>query len=392
MKTNRVMFTFKPGQYDIEKLIESINSYDTIKEAYYILHNKDEEIEEHYHFALYTITQYDLEYWTKNFLSDIVPQNQLEVWDTWKKCKAYLTHKLTSEVDKGKYLYSDSEVITIKGNAYQQEIVENKGKSSELDRIIELIENDELKPYNMSDYIDTKTYVKYKSQIQDAYSFHLNKLAKERKDREMEVYYFYGPAGTGKTTFAKYMAQSMGDSGIYVCDGGKNPFDSYGGESNIIFDDFRDDTMTLQEFLKLCDNHTSSNVRARYYNKNLSYCKRMFITTNISPKEIFKTATAVEDRNQIYRRIQVFHFRYLATDTSRRNVIVEVQEYNAQFGFLTSQTFNLNLDALLLTTKVLTNTNEKLIKAFKDTINSLSPEDKKEIVESVTKEILEKKE
>ena len=392
MRTNRVMLTFKPGQYDIDKLIESINSYDTIKEAYYILHNKDEDIEEHYHFALYTITQYDLEYWQEKFLGGIVPVNQLEVWDTWKKCKAYLTHKLTSEQDKGKYLYSDSEVITIKGNAYQQEIIENKGKLSELDRIIDLIENDELRPYNMSDYIDTKTYVKYKSQINDAYAFHLNKLSKERKDREMKVYYFYGPAGTGKTTFAKYMAQTQMRNGVYICDSGKNPFDSYGGEENIIFDDFRDDTMTLQEFLKLCDNHTSSNVRARYYNKNLSYCKNMFITTNISPTEIFRSATSIEDRNQIYRRIEVFHFRYIANDTTRRNIVVEVQEYNNQFGFITMQTFNLNLDALLVTTKLFESTNNTLVKAFEDALNSLTPEKQKEIAEEVKNNLLGEKE
>lgn len=390
MKTNRVMFTFKPNQYDIEKLIETINAYDTIKEAYYILHDKDDEVEEHYHFAIYTITQFDLEYWTKNLLGDIVPQNQLEVWDTWKKCKAYLTHKLTSEQDKGKYLYSDTEVITIKGNAYKQEIIENKRNTSDLDRIIELIETEQLKPYNMSDYIDTKTYVKYKSQIQDAYSFHLNKLSKERKDKEMEVYYFYGPAGTGKTTYAKYMAQTQGDGGIFICDSGKNPFDSYGGESNIILDDFRDETMTLQEFLKLCDNNTISNVKARYYNKNLMYCKRLFITSNKSPKEIFLQER--EDRNQIYRRLKIFHFRFLSSDPTKRNIVIEYQEYNNQYGLMSMQTFNLNLDALLVTTKIINNTNEKLLKVFQETLNSLTPEDKQEIIDTVIKDIKENKE
>lgn len=390
MKTNRIMISFKPNQYDLTKLIDSINKYDTIKEAYYILHNKDEETEEHYHFALYTITPFELEYWQEKLLSGIIPKNQLEVWDTWKKCKAYLTHKLTSEQDKGKYLYSDSEVITIKGNAYKQEIIENKRNTSELDHILDLIEEEKLRPYNMAKFIDMKTYIKYKNQINDAYAFHLNKLSLERKDREMEVFYFYGPAGTGKTTYAKYMAQTQGGDGTFICDSGKNPFDSYGGESDIILDDFRDETMTLQEFLKLCDNNTISNVKARYYNKNLMYCKRLFITSNKSPKEIFLSER--EDRNQIYRRLKVFRFRFLESDNTKRNIVIDFQEYNSQYGFYTVQSFNFNIDALLLTTKVISNTNEKLLKAFQETINSLSPEDKKELVDSVVKDVFGKKE
>lgn len=375
--TNRLMLTFKPNQYNLDDIIKTIKKYETIKEAYYILHDKD-DTEPHYHFAIYTKTPYDLDYWQEKLLSNIFPLNQLEIWDAWNKCKAYLTHKLTSEMDKGKYLYDDSEVITIKGSSYRQDVIENKSKNGDLDKIIDLIESDKLKPYNISDFIDAKTYVKYKKHIMDAYEFHLNKLTKERKDKNMDVYYFYGAAGTGKTTYAKYMAQTLPDSdGTFICDGGKHPFDSYGGEASIIMDDFRDDTMSLQEFLKLCDNNTNSSVKARYYNKNLMYCKHLFITSNVSPKDIFKYDN--EDRNQIYRRLKIFHFRFNASDTTKRNIVVDYQEFNSQYGLITKQTFNYNLDALLISTKVIENTSEILFQAFADTLNKLSDSDKEKL-------------
>lgn len=102
----------------------------------------------------------------------------------------------------------------------------------------------------------------------------------------MELMYVYGGSGTGKTLYAKQYCDGLGLS-YYVSSGGKNPLDNYGGEDAIILDDLRPSDYKFNEFLKLTDNHTSSMVSCRYYNKSLVWCKLIIITSPLKVEEFY---------------------------------------------------------------------------------------------------------
>ena len=65
-------------------------------------------------------------------------------------------------------------------------------------------------------------------------------------DRQLECVFITGASHTGKTTFAKQIANSKGYSS-YISSGGKHPLDNYEGQECIILDDLRDNTYELSD-------------------------------------------------------------------------------------------------------------------------------------------------
>lgn len=99
------------------------------------------------------------------------------------------------------------------------------------------------------------------------------------QERRLEVMYFTGDSGTGKTTLAKQIAKNRNYS-YYVSSASNDILDSYAGQDCLILDDLRPSCLSLADLLKLLDNHTSSTVKSRYYNKILE-CKLIVVTITI---------------------------------------------------------------------------------------------------------------
>lgn len=209
-------------------------------------------------------------------------------------------------------------------NAYKEKFRENIG-TKELAYIKGILEL----PYDF-DNIPYKTYLKelqakqqpsLVTNLKDCYSNYLESI--QDKSESKQVIYIQGLGGTGKTTYAKIIAeQYFSKDEIYITSGGDNPFDEYYGEKCIIIDDFRDSMMKLNDLLKLLDNNTNSNVGARYHNKNLARCKVIILTSVIKVEDIYINAS--EDRFQIYRRINYMQI----TGDLKINVTLKLYEYN----------------------------------------------------------------
>ena len=105
-------------------------------------------------------------------------------------------------------------------------------------------------------------------------------------ERDMRVIYINGFAGSGKTTLAKFIGQSLGYD-IFISGSGSDPFDGYDNEECIILDDLRADVFTKAELFKLLDNNTNSSVKSRYFNKVITRCRLLIITSIKTPQGLY---------------------------------------------------------------------------------------------------------
>lgn len=187
----------------------------------------------------------------------------------------------------------------------------------------------------IADYANLKIsrkqlYEKLSWELYDMNEKSINKAEKYRsynlQKRNLEVLYITGLSGSGKTTYAKYLA-SLKHFDYFVSGSGEDFLDGYDKEECIILDDFRGGTMKFSELLKMLDNNTNSSVRSRYYNKDISNCKLMIITSIFQPNELYGFMSKNDDEDddkekmkepceQLYRRLK-HHFLKIEDDIIR---------------------------------------------------------------------------
>lgn len=158
-------------------------------------------------------------------------------------------------------------------------------------------------------YLSFKDYSnsKIRTRIKAAQEYRHMKIA----DRNLEVVYFTGNSGSGKTTAAKYFAEKL-NYDYFISGSGDDIFDGYDKEECIILDDFRAGTMRFMETLKMLDNNTNSSVKSRYVNKDLSNCKLIIITSISKPSELYHKLSDTENQEpaeQFYRRLKHHYFQ-----------------------------------------------------------------------------------
>ena len=135
------------------------------------------------------------------------------------------------------------------------------------------------------------------SMIKDGYSdyqilevmpeslLHLEKLDKVRQVvhyerfknvfRHVDVSYFYGHTGTGKT---RSVVERYGYSNVYRVTDYRNPFDGYRGQDVVVFEEFRS-SFPFSDLLSYLDGYPVE-LPCRYANKYACYTK-VYIITNI---------------------------------------------------------------------------------------------------------------
>ena len=148
---------------------------------------------------------------------------------------------------------------------------------------------------------------------------HKQELEFMSKFRELQVYYIYGNAGTGKTSsvYEKY-----GFENIYSVDDYKHPFDEYNGEDVLLLDEYRSN-FEITYFLKLLDRYPLK-LRARYGNKVACYTK-VYIISNVPLNEQYPNLDETT-RQALDRRIQkIIHYYNLGIYTERFNNNVNPQ-------------------------------------------------------------------
>lgn len=160
---------------------------------------------------------------------------------------------------------------------------------------------------------------KYNRRLNDvadaALSIQYEQWRKEHEDRhwKMQVYWFYGRSGTGKTRFAKYLAKEAFKMDYFVTGGQRDAMQDYQGEHLIIWDELRNE-VDYPELLRLLDPYNyDKTISSRYYNKNLMP-DIVIITSPYAPDELYKRLS-ISDRkvdkvDQLVRRVpKIYEFR-----------------------------------------------------------------------------------
>lgn len=117
--------------------------------------------------------------------------------------------------------------------------------------------------------------------------------------------YIQGASGTGKTSYAKSLAEKEYGVSYAFASGANDPLQDYTGERCLIIDDWRPKDYEFNELLALLDPYYRSRThKSRYYNKPLA-TEMIIITTNIALNDAVAHYTdfTKEDPKQIRRRI-----------------------------------------------------------------------------------------
>lgn len=304
-----------------EKIKDVVENQKVVSKWAYILHDKDKKADgtpknAHWHIELRLKEARESSSIAKWFG---VPDNFVGACKS-KSCKhlkfndmlAYTVHKCKPD----KYQYDLSEVKTNVEDLkeiiddYEERVngkpVKFKKKNEELERIIAMIAQGEIREYNITDKIDSILYSKHTREIKSAFEYRRQIL--RQQDRNMEVYYFSGDAGAGKTALAKDIAKNKGMS-YFVSSSKNDVLDGYAGEDVIILDDLRPASFELCDLLKFLDNNTNTSVKSRYHNKIIE--AKIIIITSVYSLDNFFDATVQNERihepiKQLKRRCSLY--------------------------------------------------------------------------------------
>lgn len=307
---------------DIELGVSELSKEDNISEIAWAIHNRD-ILEDgtpkpiHAHIMIrtkkVTTSKHIASFFKHNNkkMSDIYVQKSK--YGSYCKMVQYLTHK--NDIKKAQYDY-EKEVFKIKGDIdvfYNTDLdvitkirqpyyaidwtFQNKSYSQQF------IEIDKMDFGNSQ--IGQTNKIKCFNQLEKLYNAHIKGIQLRGVDRDMNVMYITGASGTGKTTVAKFIANTF-KYDICVSSSSNDPLQDYQGQKCLIVDDFRQSDWQLSDLLKLLDNHTSSTVKSRYNNKYMNDCKLVILTSVFDITNCDYKNYNNENLIQLYRRVNSF--------------------------------------------------------------------------------------
>lgn len=302
MKHCEYVQQLKHLKFNLNEIEDIIAQHKTIKKWAYIIHDKDvnekkEPVEPHIHLYL-NFGQSSATFETvAKWFNDTV-QAVEKIKGRKSDALLYLTHRNVPE----KHQYSMNEIVS--NFDVSEEIIDESKK--DIDTIVRKIADGTIREYNRFDYIDDVVLAKYNSIIKNAFKNRSEKIMRNQ-NRDIKVIFIYGKTGSGKTTYAKMLAEKIGDGSFYVSSAANDSMQDYTGQDTVILDDLRDDAFEFADLLKALDNHTATSIRSRFCNKY--FLRNTIIITSTEPIMEWYSFNK-EDKAQLRRRIS----NYLIAD------------------------------------------------------------------------------
>ena len=291
-------------QFLKEPLQDILKRYSTIKKWAYILHDKDKDTTPHFHIYV-------------NFGDTGVESSEVAKWFGIQE----------SQIEKVKGRASDMLLYLIHGNDSQQhkyqyspdEVVANFNFKSAITEAKILGNFDKYSYAQQLRYIKTQPkdeQVKLYKKLKDYWKLHCEYLTLN-PDRNIDVMFITGKAGSGKTYYAKKFLEKL-DYDFAISSSSNDPFQDYQGQDAIILDDVRDTVFEFQDLLKMLDNNTASSFKSRFANKVFNG-KMIVLTSSVPLHYWYRSASSnmpswykqvrtsgKEDFTQLCRRISCY--------------------------------------------------------------------------------------
>lgn len=295
-KDNGVVYYTK---LDIERTLKDWDSKASKGiEYWFVEHEADSEIDKaHFHIVLrFTGGPIPFDQVKSRF-----PYGNIQSAKNVRNAVQYLVHLN----DPSKIQYKWSDVIHNCDDINKYKVQSVASQEVTIVDIIGKIDKGIIKEYNQFELIPSIIWSKHKTRIENALTHYRERICMD-KSREINVIFFSGDTGTGKTTFAKKFCTMSGLSSC-VSSSTNDPMQDYKGEDVLILDDLRDDAYSFTDLLKILDNHTKSTVRSRYHNK--AFIGDVIIITSYKPLDQWYTNVPMDALKQLYRRIgQTYEF------------------------------------------------------------------------------------
>ena len=259
---------------------------------------------------------------------------------------AYITHRTKNASDKYQYSFDD-----VKANFDYKKFMDKIFEHLKPKTIIEqfakgLITRQKaekllykIAPYNIDRNLKKLTDIESAKGHIEYYKWKDEMQSGKRCER---VLWFYGKAGTGKSSAAKSILKQMYGN-YFISGGGRDVFENYNNEHGILLDDLRPGFLNYSDILKMLDPHDfNSMVSSRYHNK-LIQGETYILTCPLDPYEFYtqtrkKEKLSFNDKfDQLERRIDlIIHFDFddisleqiqIGFDDSSREIIKDTRMY-----------------------------------------------------------------
>lgn len=278
-------------EYSFEEIQKIVSDWSNEKEfEYFLIEHGENQENIHYHIVLKfnSVTRFDT-------IKNKFPYGNIENSKSLKNSIQYLIHQNSPE----KHQYSPSDIITNSKDLNKYLLKSKVSEELDINHYVSEIVTGAIREYEYTEKIPADIYTKYSTRIDKAFKFYYDKMLLE-DNRNIEVEFYFGAGGTGKTLYAKTICMIHNES--YCLSSSSNDvMQDYKGQDVLILDDLRDENFKFDDLLKLLDNNTKSSVISRYRNK-LFIGNRIIITSNIELKDWYKWQKK-EDIHQLHRRI-----------------------------------------------------------------------------------------
>jgi hypothetical protein len=308
--------------YDLTALNERIDIIKPLEFAY-VVHDKDltedgELIEPHLHLALRFENPVSLKRLAESLETE--PQYIAQWKGAANNLYSYLIHRTETASDR--YQYEVNEVVANfdfpgKIERIEQAIQGRKGKrdGTLLNETLDALLEGNITLFDAFEILPGRIAGKHRKKLESAYQTRMELNAKvwlENKKalgKPIQVFWFYGPAGVGKTRYAKQYLSRIDDGEIFISGSNRDPFQNYSKSfaHKVILDDIRPNgTFSYEELLRIFDPwNMEVSVGSRYSDKNLQV--DIFIITSPLAPDVFVDTLQVfeldDNFDQLLRRL-----------------------------------------------------------------------------------------
>lgn len=197
------------------------------------------------------------------------------VFGTNQQCRDYIRKEGEYENSEKKFT---NLIDTFEENGECPE--ETQGKRNDLHNLYQMIKDD----FSTYEILEADAnYINKLDKIDQVREVLRYEEFKNKRRLDMQVEYWYGEAGVGKSRAVRDM---YGDCNVYCVSSSRNPWDGYKGQDVVLFDDFRSDMFGITDLLRWLDVYPLE-LPCRYRNKQACYTK-VYFTSNVPFDSLYK--------------------------------------------------------------------------------------------------------